>query len=322
MMKELIRRRPLVTFFALAFVLGALAQALRQLDPGAMWLIFKDMRAQPWHPNVITVFPKVLENPVLWTGYLFPLAPTVAAVVVVAIGWGRKGLADLFDRLRPWRQGVTWRQGLLVYALAFAVYYAALSFLLIHLVLKGPGSGLDSMLARYGQSSLAIIGFLAVAPFLGPGGLLEELGWRGFMFPLLVERLKTPLLACVVIGILWGLWHFPREVPSLLAGDWSRIKGGSPMGFVLDQIQYCIGGVIVSILIAFVFFKTGGSVWAAILVHNFSNEFSVALGLFTRNGITVLGFDTTPGELVKFVLAVVIVAATGSQLGRNPAHRP
>lgn len=321
-MSELIRRRPLTVFFVLAFVLGAIVTGVRLLDPGAMATVFKDMRTQPWHPNIVTVFPRVLDNPILWTGYLFPFAPTAAAIIVVALGWGRRGLAELFDRLKPWRQGVTWRQGLLVYALAFAVYYAAVAFLLIELTLKGPGSGLESMLARYGNSSLAIVGFLAVAPFLGPGGLLEELGWRGFMFPLLVEKLKTPLLACVAIGILWGLWHFPREIPSLLAGDWSRVKGGSPMGFVLNQVQFCIGTIVASIVIAYVFFKTGGSVWAAILVHNFGNEFSVGLGMLTKNGINVLGFATTPGDLVKFVLAVVIVAATGSQLGRDPGRRP
>ncbi len=320
-MVETIRRRPLLTFYVLAFVLGAIVTAVRLLDPGAMLAVFKDMRSNPWHPNIISVFPKVMENPILWTGYLFPFAPTMAALIIVAVGWGRQGLVDLFDRLKPWRQGIGWRRGLLVYGLAFAVYYATLSLLLIHLYLKGPGSGLDLMLARYGNTTLGIFGFLFVAPFLGPGGLLEELGWRGFMFPLLVERLKTPLWACVVLGILWGLWHFPREIPSLVQGDWSKIKGGSLGGFVLNQIQFCIGTIISSIVIAYVFFKTGGSVWAAILVHNFGNEFSVGLGMLTKNAITVLGYTTDPGDLVKFALAVLIVATTGTQLVRSPGQK-
>jgi len=99
-MVELIRRRPLVTFYALAFVLGAVVTAVRLLDPGAMAAVFKDMRTAPWHPNIISVFPRVIENPILWTGYLFPFAPTAAALVIVAIGWGRKGLGELFDRLK------------------------------------------------------------------------------------------------------------------------------------------------------------------------------------------------------------------------------
>lgn len=64
-MTDLIRRRPLLTFYVLAFVLGAIVTAIRLLDPGAMFAIFKDMRTQPWHPNIISVFPKVLDNPIL-----------------------------------------------------------------------------------------------------------------------------------------------------------------------------------------------------------------------------------------------------------------
>ena len=55
--------------------------SIRLLDPGAMGAIFKDMRTNPWHPNIISVFPKVLDNPILWTGYLFPFAPTAAALI-------------------------------------------------------------------------------------------------------------------------------------------------------------------------------------------------------------------------------------------------
>ena len=69
----------------LAFVLGAIVTAIRLLDPGAMGAVLKDMRTNPWHPNIISVFPKVLENPILWTGYLFPCAPTAAALIIVAV---------------------------------------------------------------------------------------------------------------------------------------------------------------------------------------------------------------------------------------------
>ena len=61
-MVELIRRRPLVTFYVLAFVLGAVVTAVRLLDPGAMAAVFKDMRTAPWHPNIISVFPKRLSG--------------------------------------------------------------------------------------------------------------------------------------------------------------------------------------------------------------------------------------------------------------------
>lgn len=321
-MADLIRRRPLVTFYVLAFVLGAIVTGLRLLDPGALPALFKDMRTNPWHPNMISVFPYVLERPVLWTGYLFPFAPTAAALIIVAIGWGRQGLAELFDRLKFWREGVSWRQGLMVYAVLAAVYLAMVAFLLIVLILREPNSGLGSMLARYGSTPFAIFGFMVIAPFLGPGGLLEELGWRGYMFPLLVKKLANPLLACVVIGVLWGLWHFPREIPSIVSGNPAMLKGGSWGGFLFYEIQFIAGTIVSSILIAYVYFKTGGSVWAAILTHNVGNEFAVGLTLFTKSSLQIAGMTFDVDTPFKLAIAAAIVATTGTQLGRRPDAQP
>jgi membrane protease YdiL (CAAX protease family) len=259
----------------------------------------------------------VLENPILWTGYLFPFAPTAAALIIVALGWGGKGLRELFDRLRFWREGVTWRQGMMVYTTLFAVYLAIVAFLLIVLMLREPNSGLTQMLQRYGSTPFAIFGFMIIAPFLGPGGLLEELGWRGFMFPLLVQKLANPLLACVVIGVLWGLWHFPREIPSIASGNPALLKGGSWGGFALNQLQFVAGTIVSSVLIAYVYFKTGGSVWAAILTHNIGNEFAVGLTLFTKSQLQIAGLSMDVDTPFKVAIALLIVTTTGTQLGRR-----
>lgn len=318
-MIELVRRRPLASFYLLALVLGAAFISIRSLDPGAMAAVFKGMATNPWHPNIISVFPKVLERPVLISGYLFPFAPSLAALIIVALVARQDGLMQLLDRFRPWREGVSWREGLLVYTMAFAVYLAAVGFLVIMLFMKGPDSGLGPMLQRYGTTPFAVWGFLLVVPFLGPGGLLEELGWRGFAFPLLLERLKNPLLATIVVGVLWGLWHLPRDIPALLSGDPMLIKGGSYYGFLLDQLGFASGTIALSIVIAFVFFKTGGSLWAAILTHNFANEFSVGLTLFTKSTMEIAGFSFGPSGFFVAILATLIVMFTGTQLGRRIA---
>ena len=316
-MTDFIRRRPTSSFYVLAFVLGAAFISIRSFDPSAMADMFKTMRAKPWHPDIITSFPFVLERPSLVSGYLFPFAPSLAAIVIAWIAWRREGLRRLFDRFRPWREGVTWREGLLVYAMAFAVYLAIVGFIVILLFVNGPESGLGPMLQRYGATPVGIWSFMIIAPFLGPGGLLEELGWRGFALPLLVEKLKNPLVATVVLGLLWGIWHLPRDVPGLLSGDPAQIRGGSYPGYVYDQIGFIWGTIASSIVISYVFFKTGGSWWAAMLVHNFGNEFSVAMTMMTKAVTQVGGFTIRPGGVATSILAIAIVLFAGSELGRR-----
>jgi len=67
----------------------------------------------------------------------------------------------------------------------------------------GPVPGWDA----YGQQLAAFPALLAARTLLG-GGLGEELGWRGFALPVL-ERRWSPLIAGLLIGLVWLVWHIP-----------------------------------------------------------------------------------------------------------------
>ncbi len=50
--------------------------------------------------------------------------------------------------------------------------------------------------------------FLLLFPLMILGGGLEEVGWRGFLQPLLEKKLSF-VLTSLIIGVVWGLWHLP-----------------------------------------------------------------------------------------------------------------
>ncbi len=41
-----------------------------------------------------------------------------------------------------------------------------------------------------------------------PAGIFEEIGWTGFAFPRMSERLGA-FKSALLLGLLWGLWHLP-----------------------------------------------------------------------------------------------------------------
>lgn len=55
-------------------------------------------------------------------------------------------------------------------------------------------------------------------PGMALGAFGEELGWRGYLHKRIVPNL-SPLISCIVVGVLWALWHvgFYRNGPVFMA---------------------------------------------------------------------------------------------------------
>ena len=121
-MRELIRRRPIVTFYAAAVLIGVAAILVRNATPAWFVTFIQWLGEHELPGNVVTVVAYSLQhNPQFLTTLLFPLAPTIAALLIVSLGWGRAGLVELASRLLPWRDGVGWRRGFAVYGTITAV---------------------------------------------------------------------------------------------------------------------------------------------------------------------------------------------------------
>jgi membrane protease YdiL (CAAX protease family) len=225
------------------------------------------------------------------------LGPSIAALAVTGIIAGKPGIKQLLRRLVLWRVSPVWY--LFVFVAVPLVYVLGIA-------------GLPGALASFRPPSL---GGLLVYPLmflfilvLG-GPLFEEPGWRGFALPRLQER-WGPLAAAVVLGVLWAGWH----ATEYLTPEFSQTNGGLTLSGVS---VFMLAAVCFSIIIAWVFNNTAGSVFMTILLHasiNFSQ--GLTSDLFPAAGTNEVG------PVIAFgVLALIIIVATRGRLGhrRSPA---
>jgi membrane protease YdiL (CAAX protease family) len=282
----LVRRHSLACFFLLAYGVTWLAWSPYLLSENGLGLL---------HLR----FPEFLGDTqlagILPGAYLGPLT---SAVIVTAIADGKRGLRHWRGRLFRWN--VNWRW------YAFAV--AGVPALLVFGSLVVPGA----LKGSHWPSMGALLSFLPmlVAQTVTTG-VAEEPGWRDFALPR-IQRRYGPLVGTLVLGLLWSGWHVP-----LFFTDWSP-EGPDPLSIGL----FVMVGVSLSVVITWVFNRTGESLPAAMLVHASNNAF--LSGLFSAmfpaldnsqdvSIVSVIGYGA-------FGLALIVV--TRGRLGYEQTPNP
>jgi uncharacterized protein len=179
-------------------------------------------------------------EPVFW--FAGGLGPTLAAVVVVYLRGRWPAIRELLRRLLIWRVGASWY--VIAVLLPLALVMAAFGLHRAFDGLEPDGTNLDLWY-------LFILALLVSIPF---GPLSEEFGWRGYWLPAL-QRRQGPVIASLVIGVVWGAWHLPlffmRDVP----------QADTPF------LLFVLHGIALSILFTWVFNNARGSVLMMVLLH-------------------------------------------------------
>jgi membrane protease YdiL (CAAX protease family) len=114
------------------------------------------------------IYPLLKFSPLLGFPGLF--GPALAAMIMAAVTGGRSGLKALLSRTVRWRVGVQWYVVALGVPTVLSIATAAL-----HYLFGG------SAFTQLGQ--LSIFDFVIFILVVG-----EELGWRGYALPQLLER--------------------------------------------------------------------------------------------------------------------------------------
>jgi membrane protease YdiL (CAAX protease family) len=190
-----------------------------------------------------SIWPLVLANPE--SSPLVPFGPAVAAVVVCAWAGGRHEVARLLGSLARWGVHPGW------YAAAIVIPGVAVGGASAASVLLGaPAPSLT--LADLPQLVAAVAATFVIV------GLFEELGWRAFLLPELRRR-RTALQAALLVGLVWLPWHLPE-----LVSDPSQ----RPL------IQFGVLLMSQSVIFAWLYLSTGGSLPVVMLAHAAYNSFA------------------------------------------------
>lgn len=135
-------------------------------------------------------------------------------------------------------------------------------------------SGASVSAAQLSQSAVLQ---LALAVLVGPllnvlAGAGEELGWRGLLYPVLGRKL-SPAAACLVGGVIWGLWHAPV---TMRGHNYGFGYSGFPWTGVLTMCVFCIS---LGTLLRWLTIRSG-SIWPAALAHGAVNAVAGAPAVF------------------------------------------
>lgn len=309
-LREKMRRRPVAWFFALAMVSEVVVIATLLLTGAGARLeaAIETVWGGTQRTDFVSAFRLGVEAPEAIPGIalsiLQPLTPDIAAFAVAASAFGLIGAKKLVRGYRFWSVEVGWRRGLGTWGL-MAVVFVGLSLCTagLHALFMPEGTW------RWepGVFSWGLPAALLVAVFLDVGGVTEETGWRGFALPILQGR-TTPVVASLIVGLLWGVWHFPAR-PDVLLGSYGLGGGAALLGILVGRF------VVLSIVMTYFYNRAGGSTLIAIAMHGLHNDSAGLMGQITGNSTASYVVSETDLLLPIAVVALVLLVLTRGRLG-------
>lgn len=290
--RAFVKRHAVLAFYVLVFAL-ALGPTLILVGPGAFLGTTTFLGTDAELTSAADV------DPVMYVAMLTG-APSfaLAAILVIALAFGRVGLRDLRSRLLRWRVGVRW------YAVALLTAPLLWSVILFAFSLTSKAY-LPGILSAEDKASLLVAGLVAglIAAFF------EEIAWTGFATHELSKRhglLATGLL----VGLPWCLVHV-----TLFAGAGA---GAVPEALAVAAIFFWF--LAYRVLMVWVYSHTQ-SVLMAMLMHLTISVMAFLMASPAMVGAPDLIFNLIFGATL-WVFVAAVAAADRTKLSRPESGQP
>lgn len=179
-----------------------------------------------------------LENSNL--SILAVFTPSIVALVLTAITYGKKGVLELFVKQTVEKTTFKW---LLLSVIGIPVL-ASLAML----------TSLSFDISKFGLRTTQLLPQIVVIVLIAIG---EEYGWRGFLLPRLMKKLNV-FYSSIILGLIWGIWHFPAYL----------IETGVPLD--MHFLVFLLWVVLGTLFISWIYYYTK-SVLTSILIHISAN---------------------------------------------------
>lgn len=223
----------------------------------------------------------------------FLLGPFLTGLMMVGLVHGRNGYLNLWFRMIRWRVNLVWY--------AIALFLAPLVFVGSHFVLSlfSPVY-LPGFLTVPDGSTLILMGIISGIMV----GILEEVGWFGFVIPEMRKR-YSPLKVGLIVGIIWGTWH-------IMANDIWAIKtysGEIPTALyaVLSGLSFMIGQLPPFRIIMVWAYERTGSLFLMVVMHFSLTACSIAFSPEKMSGWQVFIYSMSVAAVFWVIAAAVVM---------------
>ena len=295
--KHRIQLNPLIAFIVIAFSITWFFQIL------ALVLAQRNGLALSNEDNLLHLFDLLslrLASGEAFAYLLFTLGagPLVASLVVTWAASGRRGVEELWGRIKKWRVQPQW------YLVAF----------LLPVVL-----GLISLTAGVLFGGLQLSSYSPLLPvayfipfflyMLVFTGLAEEPGWRGFALPHLQSRYSAEKSSWI-LGVLWGVWHFPFII-------YYNLSAGVAVPMLIPILAGLVLGIVGWTIVNTWIYNSTGSVFVMILLHGWYNTVNSYMLLSFQNALVQF-----LSAILPWALAIILLRVYGGEdLATKPRPR-